>query len=79
MFGLIMSLMMHTECFELIKSKTNKNENLTVDQKIEILAWRTEVMAQAILEIDDKINYIINNCQYKNHTNVANLLGNYEQ
>jgi len=58
--------------FELIKSKSKSNDELTVDQKIEILAWRTEIMAQAMLELDDKINYLINNVQYKNITNVNN-------
>lgn len=74
MLGLILSLMMNTECFEIIKTKTKQNTELTVDQKIEILAWRTEVMAQAILELDDKINFIINNCQYKNQTHVSNTV-----
>ena len=60
--------------FELIKSKSKGNEELTVDQKIDILAWRTEIMAQAILELDDKINYIINNCRFKNETHVSNTI-----
>ena len=60
--------------FELIKSKSKGNDELTVDQKIDILAWRTEIMAQAIIELDDKINYIINNCQYKNSTHVSNTI-----
>ena len=74
MLGLILTLMTTSEPFELIKSKTKQNDELTIDQKIDILAWRTEIMAQAILELDDKINYIINNCQYKNQTHVSNTV-----
>lgn len=74
MFGLILTMLINNTNFELIKNKSKQESELTVEQKIEILAWRTEIMAQAILELDDKINYIINNCQYKNHTNVSNTV-----
>lgn len=74
MFAIFLTMLINNADFELIKSKSKEETELTVDQKIDILAWRTEIMAQAILELDDKINYIINNCKFRNDTHVSNTV-----
>ena len=74
MFALILSMLINNSSFETLKTKSKQETELTIDQKIDILAWRTEIMAQVILELDDKVNYIINNCKFKNETHVSNTV-----
>lgn len=73
MFGLILTLILTPGCdIERAQHLEKNYDELTLEQKIDILAWRTEVIAQVLLELDAKIKYIANNCVLKNKTHVSN-------
>ena len=55
MFGLILTLSSVMTCHEFINVKDEKKSDLTMEQKIDILAWRTEYLAR----ICDELNYKI--------------------
>jgi hypothetical protein len=74
MFAVLLTMLINNTNFELIKSKSKQETELTLEEKIDILAWRTEIMAQVILELDDKVNYIINHYDHKTKTNVSNRI-----
>ena len=74
MLGLIVLLTANIAPFELIKNKQKENPELTLEQKIDILAWRTQVILGALDELDAKINYVINNFEQKTKSHVSDSI-----